>query len=115
MANKEGQFDFNFKEDSTSEDYQKILIHQNHAIIRLLSLTTNPIEVAFKNAVVNEYSKSISTYVQLKGQPKSYKNLPPLSERKQKLLQQFLKRKANGEDISEQAANLGLTEYLEQS
>ena len=114
MANKQGQFNFIFNEDSTSEDYQKILIHQNHAIIRLLSLTSNLIEAPFRNSIVDEYSKSISPYVELKGQPKSFKNLPPLSERKQKLLQQLLKRRANGEDISVPAENLGLSEYLEQ-
>jgi hypothetical protein len=113
MANS--TFKFDFKEDNTNEDYQKILIHQNHAIIRLLTITTNPLEVPFRNLVVDEYSKKISPFVQIKGQPKSFKNLPPLSERKQKLLQQFLKRRANGEDISEQAANLGLTDYLKQS
>ena len=66
MAEKKQVFDFNFKEENTSEDYQKIIIEQNHTIIRLLSLTTNSIEAVFNKAVVDEYAKSISRYVEVK-------------------------------------------------
>ena len=66
MAKKKKVFDFNFKEENTSEDYQKIIIEQNHTIIRLLSLTTNTIEAVFNKVVVDEYEKSISRYVEVK-------------------------------------------------
>ena len=52
----------NLKDDCTTDDYQKILIHQNHAIISLLSLTTNPVEAAFKSSVVDNYNRSIRDF-----------------------------------------------------
>ena len=52
----------NLKEDCSASDYHKILIHQNHAIIQLLSLTTNPVEATFNASVVDKYNRSIKDF-----------------------------------------------------
>lgn len=68
MANKSA-FDFNFKRTSSSDDYQKILIHQNHAIIRLLSMqTASTAQTVFNNLVIDDYAKNISELVKVTGQ-----------------------------------------------
>lgn len=66
MSKKNEVFDFKLKEGSTSEDLQKIQILQNHAIIRLLSLSSNVTEAIFNNIVVDDYREGIREFVDVK-------------------------------------------------
>jgi hypothetical protein len=66
MSKKNEVFDFKLKEGSTPEDLQKIQILQNHAIIRLLALTSNVTEAIFNNIVVDDYKEGIRKFVDVK-------------------------------------------------
>ena len=117
MAKKQqpNAFDFNFKDSLTSEDYQKIIIHQNHAIIQLLqnSMTDNLIVTAFNGTVINKYKESLKGFVDIYKNYGSKKDPSTLSERKQMLLRNLKARQEKGEDISRKAWELGLDEYID--
>ena len=67
-------FEFNFKRNSNSEDFQKILIHQNHAIIKLLqNQTTSTVQTVFNNLIIDDYAKNITPLVEVKEQTKAEK------------------------------------------
>lgn len=73
MADKNA-FAFNFKTNSRSDDYQKIIIHQNHAIIKLLTMqSTSTAQTIFNNVVIDEYAQNITPLVEIKEKPKPTK------------------------------------------
>jgi len=111
MAEK-APLSFNFREDLTSLDYQKIIVEQNHAIIKLLALQQDSLLKGGLNRVVQDnYAKAIKPFIN-DGKGYNTSKLAVLSERKERLLKGLLVRKSKGEDISGSAESLGLSEYI---
>jgi len=103
---------FNFREDLTSLDYQKIIVEQNDAIIKLLALQQDSILKGGLNRVIQDnYAKALKPFIN-DGKGYNTSKLPVLSERKERLLKGLLVRKSKGEDISGSAESLGLSEYI---
>ena len=100
-------FSFNFREDLTSLDYQKIIVEQNDAIIKLLALQQDSILKGGLNRVVQDnYAKAIKPF--LVKQDKDYN----LSDRKKALLKTLRIRNDNGENIYALAKELGLERFF---
>tara|TARA_B110000240_G_scaffold180398_1_gene211377 strand:+ start:80 stop:403 length:324 start_codon:yes stop_codon:yes gene_type:complete len=100
-------FGFNFREDLTSLDYQKIIVEQNDAIIRLLALQQDSIlKGGFNRIVQDNYAKAIKPF--LVKQDKDYN----LSDRKKALLKTLIIRNNNGENIYALSKELGLEGFF---
>ena len=98
---------FNFREDLTSLDYQKIIVEQNHAIISLLAMQQDNFLHGGLNIVVKDnYAKAIKPF--LVKQDKDYN----LSDRKKALLKTLRIRNDNGENIYALAKELGLEGFF---
>jgi hypothetical protein len=98
---------FNFREDLTSLDYQKIIVEQNDAIIKLLALQQDSILKGGLNRVVQDnYAKAIKPF--LVKQDEDYN----LSDRKKGLLKNLRIRNDNGENIYALAKELGLERFF---
>ena len=98
---------FNFREDLTSLDYQKIIVEQNHAIISLLAMQQDNFLHGGLNIVVKgNYAKAIKPF--LVKQDKDYN----LSDRKKALLKTLRIRNDNGENIYALAKELGLERFF---
>jgi hypothetical protein len=98
---------FNFREDLTSLDYQKIIVEQNDAIIKLLALQQDSILKGGLNRVVQDnYAKAIKPF--LVKQDKVYN----LSDRKKGMLKNLRIRNDNGENIYALAKELGLEDFF---
>tara|TARA_B110000090_G_scaffold6662_1_gene6909 strand:- start:29 stop:352 length:324 start_codon:yes stop_codon:yes gene_type:complete len=100
-------FGFNFREDLTSLDYQKIIVEQNDAIIRLLALQQDSIlKGGFNRVVQDNYEKAMKPF--LVKQDKDYN----LSDRKKALLKTLIIRNNNGENIYALSKELGLEGFF---
>lgn len=98
---------FNFREDLTSLDYQKIIVEQNDAIIKLLALQQDSILKGGLNRVVQDnYAKAIKPFL-----VKQVKD-DNLSDRKKRMLKNLRIRKNNGEDIYAIAKEMGLEDFF---
>tara|TARA_B110000977_G_scaffold75552_1_gene101943 strand:- start:189 stop:512 length:324 start_codon:yes stop_codon:yes gene_type:complete len=97
---------FNFREDLTSLDYQKIIVEQNDAIIKLLALQQDSILKGGLNRVVQDnYAKAIKPFLV---KQEDYN----LSDRKKALLKTLRIRNDNGENIYALAKELGLEDFF---
>lgn len=100
-------FSFELKDELTSLDFQKILIHQNQAIIDLLMLqTSSTAQTVFNLAVIDRLKENLSPYITEKF------DLSALSDSQKAMLEKLLERQANGEDVRDAATKLGLELYL---
>lgn len=105
-------FDFDFKDDITSDDLSKLQILQNHAIIQLLSYqSTSVVQTAFNNTVWDKYKKDVKPFVSKKSVSlKDPSNLKP----EYKIQYENLKRRYDaGEDVSKPIKDLGFEDYFE--
>ena len=107
MAEK-APLSFNFREDLTSLDYQKIIVEQNHAIIKLLALQQDSILKGGLNRVVQDnYAKAIKPFL-----------IKPveehLSEEQKSMLMNLRRRQDDGEKIYGIAEGVGLEKFFEE-
>lgn len=106
-------FSFEFKDELTPVDFQKILIHQNQAIIDLLMLqTSSTTQTVFNLAVIDRLKENLSPFITEKFDLSELENLPPLSDSQKAMLEKLVERQANGEDVRDAATKLGLELYL---
>ena len=105
---------FNFREDLTSLDYQKIIVEQNDAIIKLLALQQDSILKGGLNRVVQDnYAKAIKPFLAKKVSNLNLKKMEEhLSDRNKIMLKNLRIRKNNGEDIYAIAKEIGLEVFF---
>lgn len=102
---------FNFREDLTSIDYQKILIEQNQTIIQLLSLQHQDLfHAGVNNIVVEMYHNSLKPYADLR---KNKPNPDELTKSKKAQYLNLKRRKDEGENVDDTIKSLGLEDYFE--
>jgi hypothetical protein len=102
---------FNFREDLTSTDYQKILIEQNQTIIQLLSLQHQDLfHAGVNNIVVDMYHNSLKPYADLR---KNKPNPDELTKSKKAQYLNLKRRKDEGENVDDTIKSLGLEDYFE--
>ena len=106
---------FNFKDDLTSLDYQKIIVEQNNAIIAILAMQSdNLIHSAFIKTVQDSYATAMKPFVDKSGSKGAIaKNIELLSDEKKTMLASLQRRQSEGEDVSAAAKKLGLSDCLE--
>ena len=117
MAEK-APLSFNFREDLTSLDYQKIIVEQNDAIIKLLALQQDSILKGGLNRVVQDnYAKAIKPFLIKPGQY-SKLNLKKmeehLSEEQKSMLMNLRRRQDDGEKIYGIAKGVELEKFFEE-
>ena len=105
---------FNFREDLTSLDYQKIIVEQNDAIIKLLALQQDSIlKGGFNRIVQDNYAKALKPFlIKLDSNLNLKKMEEHLSDRKKALLKTLRIRNDNGENIYALAKELGLEDFF---
>lgn len=97
---------FNFKDNLTSLDYQKILIEQNQTIIQLLALQhDNLFHGALNQTIIGSYHQVMDKYTE--SAP-----IHGLSDTDRKRVEDLRRRKANGEDVTELAKYYNVLQYL---
>lgn len=118
-SKKINPFDFDLKENVSSEELSKIQIFQNHALISLISYQTqSTIQAVFNNIVLEEYKNNLQPYVNLKQaeKKKSTKVLLNPENLKPEFKAQYdnlKKRLDEGEDISDSVKSLGFEGYFD--
>lgn len=113
MAKKKTNvFDFNLKEDLTSNDLAKIQIAQNHTIIKLLSLQTqNTVQTLFNMNAMDWYENKISPFID---RSNKVLRIPENLEGRKKIQYNILKGRLDaGEDIRKAAEDLNLYDYFD--
>ena len=111
---KKATLSFNFREDLTSLDYQKIIVEQNNTIINLLSMQQdNLIHGGLNSIVKSNYAEALKPYVLKQGSDLDLKKIEEnLSEQNRVILANFRRRKENGENVYKAAKNLGLESFF---
>ena len=103
---KKATLSFNFREDLTSLDYQKIIVEQNNTIINLLSMQQdNLIHGGLNSIVKSNYAEALKPYVLKQGSDLDLKKI-------EENLANFRRRKENGENVYKAAKNLGLESFF---
>ena len=113
MAEK-APLSFDYREDLTSLDYQKIIVEQNHAIISLLAMQQDNIIHGGLNRVIQDnYAKALKPFlIKLDSNLNLKKMEEHLSDRKKALLKTLRIRNDNGENIYALAKELGLEDFF---
>ena len=101
---------FNFREDLTSLDYQKIIVEQNHAIISLLAMQQDNFLHGGLNIVVKDnYAKAIKPFLVKQDSNLNLKKMEEhLSDEQKSILMNLRRRQANGEKIHGIAKGIGI-------
>ena len=101
---------FNFREDLTSLDYQKIIVEQNDAIIRLLALQQDSIlKGGFNRIVQDNYAKAIKPFLVKQDSNLNLKKMEEhLSDEQKSMLMNLRRRQADGEKIHGIAKGIGI-------
>lgn len=106
-------FDFDFKDDITSDDLLKIQIIQNHTIIQLLSYqTSSVVQTAFNNTAWDKYKTDVKPYINKNNIAlKDPSNLKP----EYKIQYENLKKRydAGDKDVFKSIKELGFEDYFD--
>ena len=100
---------FNFRDDLTSTDYQKILIEQNQTIIQLLSIQhSDLIHGALNTAILGMYKDSLKQFI-----VKGAVNIDGLSEQQKVMYENLKRRKDDGENVDALIKEFGFDDLFE--
>lgn len=107
---KKAPLSFDYREDLTSLDYQKIIVEQNHAIISLLAMQQDNIIHGGLNRVIQDnYAKALKPFlIKLDSNLNLKKMEEHLSDEQKSILMNLRRRQADGEKIHGIAKGIGI-------
>ena len=106
---KKATLSFNFREDLTSLDYQKIIVEQNNTIINLLAMQQdNLIHGGLNSIVKSNYAEALKPYV-IKEELNAEEEL---EDYEKVMLKYFRIRRDKGEKIFKLAKKYGLDVFF---
>ena len=109
MAEK-APLSFDYREDLTSLDYQKIIVEQNHAIISLLAMQQdNFLHGGLNRVIQDNYAKALKPFlIKLDSNLNLKKMEEHLSDEQKSMLMNLRRRQADGEKIYALAKGIGI-------